>query len=127
MSVQLATMADRGVRDTSISSMAMYFAGCQHKHIIELHEMRANVVAALNEAQMAFNYMAINPDDEMAAADSDFARDGLQAIVYCYLAKTNNISKLGELDNAYDLWMYSTNGLKTVRSKWTETQIVCIW
>ena len=76
---------------------------------------------------MAFNYMAINPDDEMAAADSDFARDGLQAIVYRYLAKTNDISKLGELDNAYDLWMYSTNGLKTVRSKWTETQIVCIW
>ena len=120
MSVPSATMADRGEHDTSISSMTSYFAGCQHERIIELREMRANVVAALNEAQMAFNYVAINPDDEMAAADSDFARDGLQAIVYRYLAKTNDISKSGEIDGAYDLWTYSANSLKTVRSKWAK-------
>ena len=120
MSIPSATMAERDDHDCSISSLASYFAGCQHEHIIELREMRANVVAALNEAQMAFNYVASNPDDEMAAADSDFARDGLQGIVYRYLAKTNDISKLGELDNAYDLWAYSANSLKTVRSKWTK-------
>ena len=113
-------MANRGVHDTSISSLASYFAGCQHERIIELREMCANVVAALNEAQMAFDYAAINPDDEMAAADSDFARDGLQGIVYRYLTKTNDISKLGELDDAYDLWTYSANSLKTVRSKWAK-------
>ena len=97
MSVPSATMVDGGVHDTSVSSTASYFAGCQHELIIELREMRANVVGALNEAQIAFNDVATNPDDEMAAADSDFARDSLQAIVYRYLAKTNDISKSGEL------------------------------
>ena len=120
MSVPSTTMVDRGVHNTSISSLASYFAGCQHDRIIELREMRANVVAALNEAQMAFNNAAINPEDEMAAADSDFARDGLQGIVYRYLAKTNDISKSGELDDAYDLWTYTANSLKTVRSKWAK-------
>ena len=120
MSVPSATMVDGGVHDTSVSSTASYFAGCQHELIIELREMRANVVGALNEAQIAFNDVATNPDDEMAAADSDFARDSLQAIVYRYLAKTNDISKSGELDGAYDLWTYSANSLKTVRSKWAK-------
>ena len=118
MSVLSATMA--GVSDISISSETSYFAGCQHERIIELREMRANVVAAVNEAQMAFGHVANNPDDDLVAADSDFARDSLQAIVYRYLAKTNDISKSGEVDDAYDLWTYSANSLKTVRSKWAK-------
>ena len=118
MSVLSATMA--GENDISISSVTSYFAGCQHERIIELREMRANVVAAVNEAQMAFGHVANNPDDDLVAADSDFARDSLQAIVYRYLAKTNDISKSGELDDAYDLWTYSANSLKTVRSKWAK-------
>ena len=93
MSVLSATMA--GVNDISISSVTSYFAGCQHERIIELREKCAKLVAALNEAQMAFHHVAINPDDDLVAADSDFARDGLQAIVYRYLAKTNDISKSG--------------------------------
>ena len=120
MSAPSATMDGGGVHDTSISSLASYFAGCQHELIVELREMRANVVVALNEAQMAFNDVVTNPDDEMAVADSDFARDSLQAIVYRYLAKTNDISKSGELDGAYDLWTYSANSLKTVRNKWAK-------
>ena len=118
MSVLSATMA--GVSDISISSETSYFAGCQHERIIELREMRANVVVALNEAQMAFGHVANDPKDHLAVADSDFARDSLQAIVYRYLAKTNDISKSGELDDAYDLWTYSANSLKTVRSKWAK-------
>ena len=118
MSAPSATMDGGGVYDTSISSMTSYFAGCQHELIVELREMRANVIVALNEAQIAFNDAATNPDDELAAADSDFARDSLQAIVYRYLAKTNDISKSGELDDAYDLWTYSANSLRTVRGKW---------
>ena len=118
MSAPSATMDGGSVYDTSISSMTSYFAGCQHELIVELREMRANVIVALNEAQIAFNDAATNPDDELAAADSDFARDSLQAIVYRYLAKTNDISKSGELDDAYDLWTYSANSLRTVRGKW---------
>ena len=59
MSVLSATMA--GVSDISISSETSYFAGCQHERIIELREMRANVVAASNEAQMAFQSRGQQP------------------------------------------------------------------